>query len=69
MESKKLKKNSAYLLDLVLIASICTWDIIGERFWSSELVVRRRRGNNVSLTSNLSSKACYWSSDCKRRRE
>jgi hypothetical protein len=29
----------ANLLDFVVIAGICTWNIIGQRFWSSELMV------------------------------
>jgi hypothetical protein len=59
------KHGASYLGDLPLVTSISSRNIIRQRLWSRELVIRRRCSNNISLSRDLSCESGNWSSDYK----
>jgi hypothetical protein len=67
-EVKLFKKyGSSYLGDLPFVTRISPRNIIRQRLWSRELVIRRRCGNNISLSRDLSCESGNRSSDYKEK--
>jgi hypothetical protein len=52
------EKIMQYLLHLIFISGISSWNIIRQRLWACELMIGRWSHNEVSLTSNLAGKSC-----------
>lgn len=59
--------GTAYLFDLVLVATVGVTIVIVEGLRAGKVVIRRGRSNDVSLASDLASEACngtgHWAKD------
>ena len=58
-------RKETNLLDLIFIAGVRTWNIIGERFWAGEFVVGRWCCDDIALTCDLACEACNGAGNCR----
>lgn len=56
-------RRGTCLFDLPGIALVCAGNIVCQRFRASEVMVRARSGDNITLAGDLAGEASDWAGD------